>query len=166
MKQLKSNKYGKNAGFTIVELLVVVAIVGILTAICIPLYSDYICRTKWTENLRVADALAKQAMVCQQMYGAACSGAKGVVTARDIGLSRWPRGKYILNIGVVFDERERGFHIFIDGTAEVNSYHYSRGYALLRDGSRYINTQGNLDTIPASIVSPWPLNPSQTNYHY
>lgn len=58
----------RQRGFTLIELMIVVAIVGILAAIAVPAYQDYTIRAKVTEGLTLA-AHAKTAVAENAMAG-------------------------------------------------------------------------------------------------
>jgi type IV pilus assembly protein PilA len=57
-------------GFTLIELMIVVAIIGILAAIAIPAYSDYITRAKWADTTSAVASLKTSISECFDDKGA------------------------------------------------------------------------------------------------
>jgi type IV pilus assembly protein PilA len=65
MKSMKLVKKAQ-AGFTLIELMIVVAIIGILAAVAIPAYSDYTSKAKVANAMTAADPYKTAVAMCTQ----------------------------------------------------------------------------------------------------
>ena len=69
-------------GFTLIELMIVVAIIGILAAIAIPAYQDYVIRAQVSEGFSLADGLKTPAMEAFTNTGSwPANGTNGIMSA-------------------------------------------------------------------------------------
>lgn len=59
----------RNRGFTLIELMIVVAIIGILAAIAIPAYQDYIVRAQTTEAFSLASFVKPKIVDYYRRFG-------------------------------------------------------------------------------------------------
>lgn len=85
-------------GFTLIELMIVVAIIGILAAVALPAYQDYTVRAKISEAL-VAGSAAKTSM--SEAYAADnVAGLNAMASAYNLILLSQKRSKFIANICV------------------------------------------------------------------
>ena len=74
MKSMKMVKKAQ-AGFTLIELMIVVAIIGILAAVALPAYSKYMDKAKYSEVVLSTQAAKTAVEICAQDLGTPGGGA-------------------------------------------------------------------------------------------
>jgi len=95
VKSLNRQSLNKAKGFTLIELMIVVAIIGILAAVALPQYQSYTQKAKYTEVVLASSSYKTALEVCAQVEGTlliatcghslggvpAAAGASGIITS-------------------------------------------------------------------------------------
>jgi len=104
-------------GFSLIELMIVVAIVGVLSAVAIPQYQNYVTRAKWSVNLSQIEPLKLAISEClleNGMTSTACDSSAELQTTM-------PQPKYVSSNGISLSSSGSTLTVTLVGSSDAGS---------------------------------------------
>jgi type IV pilus assembly protein PilA len=128
----------RQQGFTLIELMIVVAIIGILAAIAIPAYQDYTIRSKVSEGLNLASAA--KAAVSEYRISVGTMPSNNAAA----GINTTISSKYVENVVVSDGNITVTFHDNVDTTADGDTIIFDPNFG--NGVVDWVCTSGTLDS--------------------
>jgi type IV pilus assembly protein PilA len=121
MKYFRETTMKKQSGFTLIELMIVVAIVGVLASIAITAYSQYVARAQVAESVAMAGAI--RISVTEHYSSQGTYPPAGEYDFTDGG--RYTKGAYLISSDGVITIEMKGSGSPVSGLVQDDTFEFS-----------------------------------------
>jgi len=91
-------KNSMQKGFTLIELMIVIAIIGVLAAVAVPAYQDYIAKAQMTEGMSITEAVKSEVSLAFANDKLCPANSTGPATGANIAKADTITGKYVASV--------------------------------------------------------------------
>ena len=126
MNHMTHRTQRKQRGFTLIELMVAIAIVGLLSAVALPSYKNYTLRSKWASNLADIVGLKNALKLCMTENASKGSVCNDLAELKASGFSgtQLPRPKFSKDPWLTLTGSANSVTITITGSEDAGALIY------------------------------------------